>query len=95
VLSIRQWWFDRAGWCRIDSIRENPGAVAAYIAKYGGKSGAFPPMVYGFGLLERESFSMRLGIDRRAAVKRGEADLEGSETLKIVPASMPGRRRRP
>jgi hypothetical protein len=57
VLSMRQVWFERCGYCRVDEIRENSAVVAAYIAKYGGKAGAYPPFVFGFGLNSRESFA--------------------------------------
>ncbi len=59
VLSMRQAWFDVAGYARLEGI-ENPGAVARYVAKYAGKSAAWPPCVWGFGLLPRPSFSQVL-----------------------------------
>ncbi len=59
VLSLRQAWFDMAGFARIERI-EDPSAAARYVAKYAGKTGAWPPNVWGFGLLPRPSFSQVL-----------------------------------
>ena len=56
VLSMRQRWFDLAGYARFDRIRD-PADVAAYIGKYGAKVGAYPPFIAGLALNPRESFA--------------------------------------
>jgi hypothetical protein len=62
VLSMRQAWFDVAGYARVDGI-ERPEAVARYVAKYAGKSAAWPPCVWGSdccpGRHSRRSFDRR------------------------------------
>jgi hypothetical protein len=59
VLSIRQRWFDMAGYATFDPIRD-AADVAAYVGKYGAKRAAYPPFVAGLALNPRESFSMVL-----------------------------------
>lgn len=59
VLSMRQRWFDLAGYCTFDPIRD-PADVAAYVGKYGAKVAAYPPFIAGLGLHERESHSLVL-----------------------------------
>src|SRR5437762_3325151 len=59
ALSIRQAWWDLAGYARLDGIK-NPEAVARYVAKYAGKKAAWAPCVWGFGLLRAPSFSQTL-----------------------------------
>jgi hypothetical protein len=56
ALSMRQAWWDVAGYARVDAINE-PLAVARYVAKYTGKAAAWAPCVWGFGLLREPSFS--------------------------------------
>ena len=65
ALSIRQAWWDLAGYARLDGIK-NPEAVARYVAKYAGKKAAWAPCVWGFGLLREPSFSQTLRRGRRA-----------------------------
>lgn len=57
VLSMRQAWYDDAGWMDVQRI-ESASAVAAYVAKYGGKVGAWSPSVWGFGLHQSATFSV-------------------------------------
>lgn len=59
ALTIRQAWWDVAGYARVDPIKK-PEAVARYVAKYAGKKAAWVPCVWGFGLLPRPSFSQVL-----------------------------------
>ena len=59
VLSIRQAWWDLAGYARVDPIKDS-ASVARYVAKYSGKAAAWPPCVWGFGLLREPSFSQVL-----------------------------------
>ncbi len=61
VLSMRQAWWDRCGFAHVQAIRSR-AAVAAYVAKYAGKSAAWTPLVYGFGLLPAPSFSRTLDL---------------------------------
>ena len=56
ALSMRQAWWERSGYARVDRI-ERPEAVARYVAKYAGKQAAWAPCVWGFGLLAEPSFS--------------------------------------
>ncbi len=56
VLSMRQAWYDGYGWMDVDRI-DSAAAVAIYVAKYGGKVGAWPPSVWGFGLHKDATFS--------------------------------------
>lgn len=46
ILSIRQAWFDRCGYARLDRVTSAEGA-AVYVAKYTGKSAAAAPCIYG------------------------------------------------
>lgn len=63
VLSMRQAWFERAGYAMFDRI-EDATAVAAYVAKYTGKAAASEPHVYGFAKTARYSYARGvLGID--------------------------------
>ena len=63
VLSIRQRWYERCGYMKIVPITAASMAafgvtsVAEYVAKYTGKAGAVAPIIAGFGLLSRESWS--------------------------------------
>jgi hypothetical protein len=59
LLSIRQRWFDRAGYAHIRPV-ESLQAAAEYVAKYTGKAAATEPLVFGFGLLPVASFSQVL-----------------------------------
>ncbi len=56
VLSMRQAWYDDAGWMDVQPIRQ-ARSVAAYVAKYGGKHGAWAPSIWGFGLHDASTFS--------------------------------------
>jgi hypothetical protein len=58
VYSALQFWFDLAGAWDRRLIADGSEKVAAYIGKYGGKSGAFPPLIVGLGVHERESHSV-------------------------------------
>jgi hypothetical protein len=64
ALSIRQAWWDLAGYARLEGIK-NPEAVARYVAKYAGNKAAWAPCVWGFGLLPEPSFSQTLRRGRR------------------------------
>jgi hypothetical protein len=59
ALSMRQAWWDLAGYARVDAIKDSR-AVARYVAKYAGKKAAWSPCVWGFGLLPEPSFSQVL-----------------------------------
>jgi hypothetical protein len=59
ALSMRQAWWDLAGYARVDAINDSL-AVARYVAKYTGKAAAWSPCVWGFGLLREPSFSQVL-----------------------------------
>lgn len=59
ALSMRQAWWDLAGYARVDPINDSE-AVARYVAKYAGKKAAWAPCVWGFGLLRQPSFSQVL-----------------------------------
>jgi hypothetical protein len=59
ALSMRQAWWDLAGFARLDPIKDSH-AVARYVAKYAGKKAAWTPCVWGFGLLREPSFAQVL-----------------------------------
>jgi hypothetical protein len=65
VLSMRQAWFDRAGYAIVrpiggaDTVRAY--AEACYVAKYAGKWSAVEPFIVGLGLHRRASHSLTLG----------------------------------
>lgn len=58
LYTAMQVWFDRCGAWNVKPIEGGSESIAAYIGKYGGKSGAFPPFVIGLGLHDRESHSV-------------------------------------
>lgn len=64
VLSMRQAWFERAGYCDVRPIEDGDDAHriarAIYVAKYTGKSAAVEPFIAGFGLLRVASHSIAL-----------------------------------
>ncbi len=62
LLSIRQWWYEHCGYAVIEPIVGSGIVPAAYVAKYTEKSGAWPPLIYGFGLLPVPSFSRTLDL---------------------------------
>jgi hypothetical protein len=59
LLSIRQRWFERCGYAFIVPV-PSVQAAAEYVAKYTGKAQASEPVIAGFGLLPRASFSQVL-----------------------------------
>jgi hypothetical protein len=56
LLSIRQRWYERCGYVFIRPV-ESVQAAAEYVAKYTGKAASSEPVIRGFGLLSRPSFS--------------------------------------
>ncbi len=62
-LSIRQRWYERCGYMKIEAITaatlagHGVTSAAEYVAKYTGKATAVAPIIAGFGLLSRESWS--------------------------------------
>lgn len=65
VLSMRQAWFDRAGYCDVRDITGGDDAEqvarAIYVAKYTGKATAVEPFIVGFGLHRDSSHSLTFG----------------------------------
>lgn len=64
VLSMRQAWFDRAGYAVVRSIGQADVAAyaeACYVAKYAGKWAAVEPFIAGFGVHRRASHSLTFG----------------------------------
>lgn len=59
LLSVRQRWFERCGYAYIVPV-PSVQAAAEYVAKYTGKAAASEPVIAGFGLLPRASFSQVL-----------------------------------
>jgi len=59
LLSMRQRWYERCGFAHIRPV-ESLQAAAEYVAKYAGKAAATEPVIVGFGLLSRASFSQVL-----------------------------------
>jgi hypothetical protein len=59
---VRDVWTRHNGTMRFDSIESSAIGAARYVSKYAGKSAAHVPLIYGFGLLPRPSFSI---TDRR------------------------------
>ncbi len=64
MLSMREAWFRRAGYCDVRRIEGTDDveriARAMYVAKYTGKSGAVEPFIGGFGLLKVASHSIAM-----------------------------------
>lgn len=56
LLRIRSRWFERCGYAFIVPV-PSIQAAAEYVAKYTGKAAAAEPVLAGFGLLPRASFS--------------------------------------
>lgn len=72
VLSIRQSWWDRAGYATIEPI-EAAGRAAVYVAKYTGKAAAIEPLIFGL---------------RDVAVGAGSwADMHGYATTRALDAA--------
>jgi len=59
LLSMRQRWYERCGFAHIRPVA-SVQAAAEYVAKYTGKAAATEPVIAGFGLLSRASFSQVL-----------------------------------
>jgi phage-related protein len=63
VLSMRQAWFERAGYCDVRTIDRSEAegiGRAMYVAKYTGKATAVEPFIVGFGLHRVASHSLTL-----------------------------------
>ena len=68
VLSMRQAWFDRAGFCDVRPLgvdERSRVARALYVAKYTGKAAAIEPFIGGFGLHRVPTHSVSFGAVMR------------------------------
>lgn len=89
VLSMRQAWWERAGFAKWRDVDDAAGA-AAYVSKYAQKATSREPLIWGFGLLRAPSFAQTF-----AAAQRGHREARERPTLTErgpTRPSSPGRR---